>query len=294
MRDLPPSLAASLQSGVTTLCRCWRLIRRDGLVLGFTDHDRDLTIDGTVFEAASGLDASAQEAKTGLSTGGGDVSGALTSARIDPKDIALGLLDGASLKSWLVDWQNPTLDFLLEASTLGDIRAMDGQFVAETRNAFHALDQDQGRLYTLACSADLGDARCGIALDDPQYRFAGVITASDGGHLITALALETVELGVLMRGMLTFTSGANAGARVMIKDHQPGGTLILWQSLPMPITIGDEFSVTVGCDKRLKTCRQRFANTLNFRGFPFIPDPDFVLSYARPGEGTHQGRPLIR
>ena len=54
MRPIPPALAAHLGEGVTTLCRCWTLTRRDGLVLGFTDHDRDLTVAGTLHGARSG------------------------------------------------------------------------------------------------------------------------------------------------------------------------------------------------------------------------------------------------
>ena len=44
MRTIPPNLAAHLTDGATTLCHCWKLIRRDGTTFGFTDHDRDLVI----------------------------------------------------------------------------------------------------------------------------------------------------------------------------------------------------------------------------------------------------------
>ena len=47
MRSLSPAMQAALSREATTLARCWRLARRDGLVLGFTDHDRDLVLDGT-------------------------------------------------------------------------------------------------------------------------------------------------------------------------------------------------------------------------------------------------------
>ena len=57
MRNLPPGLAAHLEGGATTLCHAWKLLRRDGAVLGFTDHDRDLAFGGTTFAARTGLDA---------------------------------------------------------------------------------------------------------------------------------------------------------------------------------------------------------------------------------------------
>ncbi len=52
--NLPAAFAAHVAGGVTTLCRCWSLRRRDGTALGFTDHDRDLTLAGLVHAALYG------------------------------------------------------------------------------------------------------------------------------------------------------------------------------------------------------------------------------------------------
>lgn len=294
MRDIPTSLAAALDGGVTTHCRCWRLTRKDGVQLGFTDHDRDLVIGGFTFEAASGLDASAMEAESGFASSGGDVSGALTSARILPEDIEAGRYDGAELRSWLVDWSAPALDFEIEVATLGEIRRADGKFIAETRNALHALDAERGRLYGAGCSAELGDTRCAVNMNGPAFRCVTTIATSDGTHRLSAPALANFTTGLFTRGLLRFTSGAKTGLVVAIKEHRDNGELVLWQKLALPMAVGDEIAVTAGCDKRFSTCRDVFANALNFRGFPYIPSPDFVISYAQPGEGTHQGRPLVR
>ncbi len=59
--------------------------------------------------------------------------------------------------------------------------------------------------------------------------------------------------------------------------------------MPEPIAPGDAFTVTAGCDKRFATCRDRFANTVNFRGFPHIPGNDFIVSVPVPGSGRHDG-----
>jgi uncharacterized phage protein (TIGR02218 family) len=294
MRDIPAPLADALQARATTLCRCWLLTRKDGMTLGITDHDADLMIAGTTFEANGGFEASARETESGLATLGGEINGALTSDRIRIEDIEAGLYDGAALRCYLVNWQAPALDFLIEVASLGDIRRIDGRFVAETRNAFHTYDQERGRLYTAACSAELGDARCGVALNAPPFRITGTVSATDGSNSLTATAVSNTVTGLFTRGTVTFTSGANAGFSAVVKDHRPGGELVLWQGLVRDLAPGDAFAVTAGCDKRFATCRDRFANALNFRGFPFIPAPDFVLAYARPGEGHHQGRPLVR
>src|SRR4051794_2285938 len=91
MRTLPPGLAAHLERGATTLCRCWKLARRDGAVAGFTDHDRDLVFDGVTFAARTALEAAEVTAELGFAVGGGEVSGALISAGIGEDDLAAGL-----------------------------------------------------------------------------------------------------------------------------------------------------------------------------------------------------------
>ena len=77
-----------------------------------------------------------------------------------------------------------------------------------------------------------------------------------------------------------------------MKTHRVAsdGVLIdLWQAMPQPIAAGDTFTVTAGCDKRFATCRDRFANGVNFRGFPHIPGNDFVTSYAVQGGPGNDG-----
>jgi uncharacterized phage protein (TIGR02218 family) len=87
-------------------------------------------------------------------------------------------------------------------------------------------------------------------------------------------------------GSLAFTSGANAGRRIEVLRHDVSEgehVFHLWQGFP-GIATGDGFIATAGCDKRFQTCRDRFDNAVNFRGFPHMPGNDFALSYARAGD----------
>lgn len=293
MRDIPAPIAAAIASGATTFCRCWLLTRKDGVALGFTDHDRDLTIDATIFEAASGLDRSALEAAEGLASTGGEVSGALTSARITPEDIALGRYDGAELRCWLVDWSAPALSLLLEVNTLGEIRQTDGRFTVELANPLAKLDAEQGRRYTRDCSAEPGDAACGVDLDASAFRCTGNVTSIAGDASLVVAAAASFVAGHFTGGRLRFTSGQNAGLVLAIREHRGDGSILFWQPLARQSLPGDGVVLTAGCDKSLATCRTKFANALNFRGFPYLPQPEFVIAYAEPGAGRQQGRPLI-
>jgi uncharacterized phage protein (TIGR02218 family) len=70
-----------------------------------------------------------------------------------------------------------------------------------------------------------------------------------------------------------------------------GDHLELWQPMVAAIAAGDAFTVSAGCDKRFSTCRDRFENIVNFRGFPQMPGNDFALSYPTAG-GGHEGGSL--
>jgi uncharacterized phage protein (TIGR02218 family) len=287
MRSLPPALASHIAGETTTLCRCWRLTRRDGAVTGFTDHDRDLAFDGVSYTAASGLSPSDAESQLGLAVSGGEVSGALMSAGLNEADIAAGRYDDAEVATFLVNWADPAQWLLLDVSNIGEIRRADSHFIAELRGPAHRYDETQGRLYQAACDADLGDARCKVAL--AGLAVAGTISEVVSTLMVTVPALAAKTEGWASGGRIAFTSGANQGQARMIKTHGAGGLVELWEPLPAALVAATACTVTPGCDKRYATCVAKYANGLNFRGFPHIPTPDFILSYARTGEGGHDG-----
>jgi uncharacterized phage protein (TIGR02218 family) len=297
MRTIPPGLAAHLERGATTLCHCWKLLRRDGVGLGFTDHDRDLSFAGTTFAARTGLEAAEATAELGFAVGGGEVSGALVAAGITEDDLAAGRYDDAAVETWLVNWVEPAERLLLDVASIGEIRRADGAFVAELRGVMHRLDEERGRLYRATCAADLGDAKCGIDLDDPAFTATGAATRTDGALGLATADLSSFADGSFTGGKLVWLTGANAGLAVEIKAHRLAAgeaELDLWQRATSSIAIGDTFRVTAGCDKRFTTCREKFANVANFRGFPHMPGNDFVLRLALQGEPGMDGGSLFR
>src|SRR4051812_22729490 len=144
MRPIPPDFAARLGSA-TTLCRCWRLLMRDGSRLGFTDHDRDLTFDGLLHAAGTGLDAGEAETSLGFAAGSVELSGALSDDAISEAALAAGRFDDASLETWLVDWSQPQARLLLDVGVLGEVRRMDAAFAVEVRSLATLFDQATGR-----------------------------------------------------------------------------------------------------------------------------------------------------
>jgi len=295
MRSIPAALQAKLDSGVTTLARCWLITRNDGLTEGFTDHDEDVVLDAVTCRAGSGLSASEATQKLGMAVDGSEMSGALSDDTLNEADLAAGRYDAASVEVWLVDWSEPDLRVLLAKGVLGEVRREGLAFTAELRGLSDRLAQESGRLYTATCSADLGDARCKVDLTDAAFRGSGVVAALSATSSFSASGLDSFDDGWFTAGKLSFTGGANAGLAIEVKYHRKdasGVTIELWQAMPETIAPGDEFTVTAGCDKRFSTCHDRFDNVVNFRGFPHIPGNDFVISYPVPGDSRNDGSSL--
>ncbi len=292
MKALDETLAAHLQSGATTLCWCWRLTRRNGSRLGFTDHDRDLAFDGTTFEAASGFTASEIREQVGLSVDNLEVAGALVSDRLSEIALAAGDFDDAAIEIFRVNWQDTAQRVLARKGSLGEVRRTGTAFTAEVRGLAHYLQQPRGRLFQYTCDADLGDARCGIDLDDAAYRAAATVIATNDSRRLIVDGLGDYAPGWFTRGMIAFQSGVTTGRAMEIKSHTTRSGAVeleLWQSMGEPIAIGDTLTATAGCDKRFETCAGRFANALNYRGFPHMPGNDFVTAVAEPGNTPRPG-----
>ena len=218
MRTLDLAFKAHIESGATTLATCWKVTRKDTVVLGFTDHDRALNFEGVDYQPMHGLDGGEVPARLGAQVDTGEVAGILHSAAITENDIFSGLYDGAEVETWCVNWRDVSQRLLQRRATIGEIVREDGAFRAELRSGQQALNQVRGRIYSVHCDAVLGDSRCAVAHDHPMFG--------------------------------------------------------------------------LGCDRALATCRDRFGNVANFRGFPHIPGSDFVLRYPKVGDVLN-GAPLL-
>jgi uncharacterized phage protein (TIGR02218 family) len=264
-------------------------------VLGFTDHDENLNFDGTLFRAGTGFEGTEIETRFGLAATGSELHGALSDDSISENDLVCGKYDAARVELFLVDWSNTENRLLQRSGDIGEIRREGSAFAVEIRGLAHQLDQEHGRIFVSPCDADLGDARCKIDLENAAFRAEGVVTTVQGGSLFVVSGLEEFEHDWFTRGRFVWSSGANEGLAVEVKAHrnEDGAVVLsLWQTPPNPANAGDMFVVTAGCDKRFETCREKFENTLNFRGFPHLPGNDFIVSYAVPGEPGHDGKPV--
>ncbi len=198
-------LINTLRSGASRTCLCWKLTRADGQIIGATEHDRPLLVDGVTYEPGAGFEQASFSTGQGLAPGRADARGALSSDAIDEADLRAGLWDGARVDVYRVDWTNTSHWAWLWSGRLTQLRQNGGAFEAELVSLKADFERPVGRVYSRVCDAVLGDARCGVDLTAP--------------------------------GMEQAT-----------------------------------------CDHSFETCRDTYDNTANFRGFPHMPGPGFVLS----------------
>jgi uncharacterized phage protein (TIGR02218 family) len=202
--------------------------------------------------------------------------------------------DNAAVELWRVNWADTSQRVLLRRGAVGQIRRGRMAFVAEVRSLAHVLGQTVGRTFQAGCDARLGDARCGIDLENAIYKGTGVVTDLLRDRAFMALGLSGFDAGWFTSGTLTWTDGANAGRITEVLAHGLDGsiaTLTLLEAPVRAIAEGDNFVAQAGCDKRITTCGAKFANVANFRGFPNIPGQDAVLRYASQ-DGGHEGNVL--
>ena len=164
MRQIPGELRERIETGATTLCHVWLLKRSDGVVTGFTDHDRPLELDGVECRASSGWTAGMSEGNVGLTPGTAVVSGVLDDDSVTETDIAAGVFDQAEVALWRVDWRRPDLKVRLWVARMTRVRRDGDAFLAELEGPLAALERVVGRTYGRDCDARLGDGRCTVDL----------------------------------------------------------------------------------------------------------------------------------
>jgi hypothetical protein len=143
------ALAAHLDQEVTALATCWRLTRTDGLLLGFTDHDRDLVIEGLTYRAASAYSRTAIASRAGLAVDNLDLEGLLDSDAISEEELRAGRFDRAAIEIFLVNWQALGQGVVrLRRGTLGEVRLQGGLYRAELRGMAQALAAPAVEVYT--------------------------------------------------------------------------------------------------------------------------------------------------
>ena len=278
MKNISAELKTHISGEVTTLATCWHLERRDGVVLGFTDHDNDLVVEALTYKAATGFTPSAVQTTSSFAVDNLDIEGMLDSSAITENDIMAGLYDYAEIEVFMVNYIDLTQGKMnLRSGWLGEVSFSQNRFVTEVRGLTQSLAQKIGDVFSPTCRALLGDARCKIDLED--FTFEAEVTGVIDKRVFSASSLVN-PTEFFSAGKIKFTSGANLNLEMEVKDYVLGGNIALVLPLPYVVEVGDEFEIVAGCDKSFNTCIDKFENAVNFHGEPHVPGMDAILQTA--------------
>ena len=291
MRLIPAGLG--IEGTHQTHCLLVRVERRDGTVLGFTDHDRDLTYNGETYESAASFEPSAIEASEGTRVGTLQFLGVLDSQRIREVDLLAGLYGDARVDVFLVNWkQQPLTDaVLLWPSYIGEIQFGSNRWTAQLNDMVQRLQTVIGDLTSPTCRVRaLFDAQC-----SPPGNTTPTSNPAAFRHTLAVTEIRSARVLVFggdanpsdyyRYGRVAWLTGANAGLQMEVKEHtqEPGGAVVTLQ-LPFPfqVALGDTAMLEAGCDRRFaESCVAKFQNGINFRGEPHLPGTDAILTIKR-------------
>lgn len=346
MKTVSGAFDTHVQGETTSIAARLKLTRRDGTVLGWTNHDRDVTLDGVTYQTAVGDTPSSIQSSGDLSVDNLEVLALIDDVRLVEADLLGGKYDYAAIDIAEFNHQDTSQGvMMLRAGTIGEQTVGRGRVRVELRGVMQKLQQRIGRVHAKRCDADLGDARCKVRLDPPAWAASTAYTVrpakeaglgsvvkptafndrhvkcttagtsggtepawnttlggttSDGSVVWTTIEALTVPAtvatvasrssftssaiaradGWFNGGLITFTSGENAGIEAEVKRWiDSSNTIELHLPVPFTIAAADAFTLRAGCDLLKATCIAKFDNLYNFRGFEQMPTRDEVLAY---------------
>jgi uncharacterized phage protein (TIGR02218 family) len=256
---------------------------KSGTALRYTTWDTNLTVLGNTFlTGPPNIARSAIEEKLGMDVATLEIT--IEASLTDTLNgmpilqaIGQGFFDGANFRidRLFMDSASNQIGTVLRFS--GFIGALD-----ELTRSSAKLNVNAGTAYLSmqlpalilqpGCTNTLFDARCGLA----KISFADSLVVQAGSTANKIITTSARPDGYFDNGQLVFTSGPNNGLVKAVRQYQ-GGLISFNSPLPFAPNAGDTFTAYPGCDKRQVTCSGKFANLVNFEGFPYVPAPETAI-----------------
>lgn len=256
-----------------TAAKCLRIVCSNGLTVRLTRYPYDLTMsNATVYKTGSGFDFTGYVSDTSMSPSAIDLQGILGAAGITVDTIASGVFDGARCYLFACNFLSPIEDYEpIVCSFLGKTMLEDDRYKIEEMSLIDALNQSTGRAYTAACQKVFGGqafAGCKVAL--APLTVTGTLTAVTDAKTMTDTS-RTELADYFGLGTIKFTSGQNAGLKAQEIKSFASGVISTYEAFYYLPAIGDSYMMIPGCRKSLADCRDKWANVINFGGFPNMP-----------------------
>lgn len=187
-----------------------------------------------------------------------------------------GVFDGAEMtlyRAFMPTYGNTSNGtVVMFAGRIAEIDASRSLATFSVNSHLELFNQQMPRnLYQASCVNTLFDASCGLSAS--AYAVSGTVAAGSTQSVMNATLSQAS--GYFNLGKVVFTSGANLGFARTVQAYTKGspGTVSFISPFPSAPAAGDAFTIYPGCDHLETTCCNKYSNLVNFRGFPYIPQP---------------------
>jgi hypothetical protein len=209
VKTIASPLQAHLQGELTTLATCWKITRRDGLVLGFTDCDVDLVVSGVTYSATNSYTRSNARTSASLAVDNLEVQGVLSSPNLTEDSLRAGLWDYAKFSVFYVNWANLSMGTIsIRDGRFGEVSVQRDAFGVELLGLLKALTRTMGEFTGPGCRASLGDSRCTVNM--APFTFTFTVTGVNADRL-TFYASALTQAGPTGGVSITGITNANPG-----------------------------------------------------------------------------------
>ncbi len=296
VKTISIALKAHMALGETSLVTCLRLsqvnVGSPTITLGFTEHDKELIVDGLTFKPPAGTNPTDVVSSSDMAVDNVDVRGVLDDDAITADDVRAGRWDYATAELFMVNWADLTQGKLYQRyGDIGQISVGRGTVDSEVRGLMQRYSTSIGKLSQPGCRHALGDAGCQVDLSGEaggspsgspviSLTVSGTIDSVSSDGITLTDSARTEESGFFQYGVITILAGINAGLKMEVKAYVPG-TITLQLPFPDALTAGVAYSMHAGCDLLHDTCRDRFDNIVNFDGEWALPGNDAMIQVAR-------------
>lgn len=282
MRTIPAGLLATIQSGSATLARIWTVVRRDGTIYRFTDHDQPIVVSSETFSPEDGFVVSDVSSSVSKAAGSADLKfmfGTDPASSIVKADLKRGLFDDCQVLIQIVDWATPSngLATLLDGRARAPEGTNRGFGTFEVVGRLQSALQSIGRTFQPECATTIYSTECG--LNPALNSTTGVVSTVTSRRKFTVDLVANPADYAYSFGVLEWTSGNNDGFKSeILTQYALDATfdqMLLSLQAPYEIQVADAFIIYKGCGNTPDGCKL-LGNFENYRGFPFVPGPDAI------------------
>jgi uncharacterized phage protein (TIGR02218 family) len=273
----------------STFCRCWIITRSDGFQLGFTNHDRQLTVSGLGCTPTIAFESTSTTKTAELNVDNIETKSITNDFYVDETDIRRGLYDEAKVDIYLYDWLSETIVSKVFTGDFGDYtlgylptgsRTYQFQTIGTSEKLNNAVSVKTTSIcrHRFLSQGDSGKA-CNRVIDN-NVRIVAVLTG--------VISPNVLQIGFGLDNWSGYKSGVlkfgnqNYSQRSFYIESASGLNVTIGEDLPYPPTIGSELTMTRHCDGSVAACRD-YDNLPNYGAFPKLPGIDIVASNPTTG-----------